>query len=66
MSFLDRALGRWTDDSDLLGIERRRAEDMDAGIQDLGLFDNLAEEGEGVGVAGLEHLTSAFTECFVR
>ena len=66
MSFLDRALGRRTDDSDLPGIERRRAEDVDTGIQELDLFDNLAEEGEDVGVAGLEHLTSAFTECFVR
>jgi len=64
--FLDRAPGRWTGGSDLLGIERRWVEDMEAGIQDLGPFDNLAEEGGGVQAAGLEHLTSAFTECYVR
>ena len=43
-------------------------EDGDAaGIEDLGPFDSLVEEGEDMAVAaGLEHSTSAFTDCSAR
>ena len=67
MSFLDQALDRQTGDSDPLGIERRRTEDVDAGMGDLDPFDGLAEEGEDAEVAaGPEYSTSAFAECSVH
>ena len=65
-SFLDRALDRRRDDSDLLGIERRGVEDVDGAMQALGSFDSLVERGEDVGVAaGSELPTGRFTECSV-
>ena len=59
-SFLDRVLDR--DGIELVGIERRRMEDVDVDT----LVDSLMEEGEDVEVAaGLEHSTSALTGCSV-
>lgn len=65
--FLDRVLGRRTNDIGLLGTKRRRAANEDVDIQDLDPFDSIVEEGGDVGVAaGLEHSTSTFVDCSVR